>query len=261
LGRQAANGAAPPSEPRPRARRLEGSDAWVLVSERSDGDLALTRNDLALLRSGVDHGPRTADAAEELRRRLVDRRWVLPRQVHGARVLLVESGSPPPAGSSEQEADALVSSDPSLCLAVLGADCGLVGLASPEGVVGVAHAGWRGLVAGVLAETVSAMRARGASRVVAVLGPCVHPCCYAFGREDLDAVLAASPAAVAGQTTAGEPALDLPSSLRRALELAGVPVLASLGGCTACSLRWYSHRARREQERHALALFRQPVPA
>jgi YfiH family protein len=184
---------------------------------------------------------------------------VFARQVHGSNVVSLDAG---PAALAEDgmpqwvgTADALVTADPELCLAVLGADCGLVALASPEGVIGVAHAGWRGLVAGVLGATVTAMRRAGAGEVLARLGPCIHPCCYAFDPADLDAVLARCPDAVAATTRRGGPALDLPASLARALERAGASVQPSLGGCTACSSTWFSHRARAEPERHALAVF------
>ena len=83
-----------------------------------------------------------------------------------------------------------MSATPGCALAVLTADCAPVALASPEGVFGVAHAGWRGLVAGVLERTVDAMRALGATEIGAVLGPCIRAECYEFGPADLDRVAA-----------------------------------------------------------------------
>ena len=76
-------------------------------------------------------------------------------------------------------------------LAILTADCASVALGSAEGVFGAVHAGWRGLLAGVVEATVAAMRARGAGDVVGALGPCIHPECYEFSDADLDAVAAA----------------------------------------------------------------------
>jgi len=172
--------------------------------------------------------------------------------VHGDRVVVVDG----PTGALDDDADALVTGSAEACLAVLGADCPLVGLASSEGIVGVAHAGWRGLVAGVLARTVEQMRALGATDVQAALGPCIHAECYEFGSDELDAVASVLGDDVRSTTSSGRPALDLPLGVRRSLEAMGVPIVAELGGCTACDTRWYSHRARRDLSRHALAIWR-----
>ena len=91
--------------------------------------------------------------------------------MHGARVVVVEG----PGGAAGEAADAAVATSAGAALAVLTADCAPVALASPEGVLGVAHAGWRGLRAGVVEATVTTMRRLGATRIEAVLGPCVHP--------------------------------------------------------------------------------------
>jgi copper oxidase (laccase) domain-containing protein len=131
-----------------------------------------------------------------------------------------------------------------------------VGLASFEGTIGAAHVGWRGLVAGVLVGTVQQMRALGASEVVAVLGPCIHAECYEFGSSELQAVAAVLGDEVRAETSSGRPALDLPFGVRRALAEIDVPVLAELGGCTACDTQWFSFRARRDTSRHALAIWR-----
>lgn len=186
------------------------------------------------------------------RRDLVDRRWTFVRQVHGSRVLVVTREHP----AERLEADALVTADPSACLAVLGADCALLGLASREGLFGVAHAGWRGLLGGVVAETVRALRRLGASHLEGVLGPCIHAECYAFGPGPLEEAVAAFGPSVAATTATGEPALDLPAGVDAALAREGVAAPARLGGCTACGGDYFSYRARREAGRQALALWR-----
>src|SRR5207245_1905111 len=90
-----------------------------------------------------------------------------------------------PGGGAGQRADAAVTDRPGCALAILTADCAPVALIASDGVVGVAHAGWRGLVGGVLERTVQVMRAGGASDVRALLGPCIRPGCYEFGADDL----------------------------------------------------------------------------
>ena len=206
----------------------------ALVTDRSHGDLRAGLGPLAL----------------ERRRAVVDLPWTTPRQVHGAGVLVLEEGSD---GSA---ADAVVTAEAGRAIAVLGADCALVGLASTEGVLGVAHAGWRGLLAGVLGATVAAMHRLGAGSITAVLGPCIHRECYAFGTDDLDAVAARLGPRVRARTMAGAPALDLPSGVAVALARAGVGPPEPLAGCTACDGRFFSHRARAEEGRHALVLYR-----
>jgi len=229
----------------PGAVALGGTGARVLLTTRRDGDARPW---------GLDGRP-DPDRVGALER-LVDRPWTFAHQVHGAAVVVVAE----PAGPLERDADALVSSSPGACLAVLGADCALVALASSDGVIGVAHAGWRGLVAGVLEATVATMRELGASDVVAGLGACIHVECYEFGADELDFVAGSLGAGVRGRTRAGRPALDLPAGVRRALARAGVDEVSELAGCTACSTEFYSHRARGETDRHALALWRADAP-
>ncbi|MCU1490800.1 MAG: hypothetical protein JWM85_2205, partial [Acidimicrobiaceae bacterium] len=127
--------------------RLCGGVA-ALATDASAGDLRL---------AGSPRPSRTPNRHREL----VDREWAIPRQVHGARVVVLETSR----GPLDVEADAVVSATSDACVAVLGADCGLVGLASPEGLFGVAHAGWRGLDAGVIEATVKALGDLGASRL------------------------------------------------------------------------------------------------
>ena len=129
------------------------------------------------------------------------------RQVHGAEVVVVDGTT---ADGRPPEADAVIGAGTGSCLVVLTADCAPVALGSPEGIHGAVHVGWRGLEAGVIARAVDVMRGLGASEVVAGLGPTIHPCCYRFSPEDLEAVAAVVGDEVRGVTTDGGPALDLP---------------------------------------------------
>ena len=155
------------------------------------------------------------------------------RQVHGAEVHVVGTAAPagarrwdPPSyGDPLDAGDALVADGAQWCLAVFTADCGAVALASPSGAYGVVHAGWRGVLAGVIEHSVAAVRAvsgDASGAVVAGLGPCIGPCCYEFSPADLDAVALSYGAGVRALTSAGAPALDLPAAIRRALQMAGV---------------------------------------
>jgi YfiH family protein len=111
-------------------------------------------------------------------------------QVHGTRV--VQAERPWPTGEGPV-ADAVVSNCPGIALAIVTADCVPVLLADPTAaVIGAAHAGWRGAVAGVLEATVAAMRALGAAaeRIVAVVGPAIGQASYEVGPDVRAAVLA-----------------------------------------------------------------------
>jgi YfiH family protein len=173
------------------------------------------------------------------------------RQIHGAAVVVVD-GSPTTADGRLPEADAVIGAGTGSCLVVLTADCAPVALGSPEGLHGAVHVGWRGLEAEVIAKAVEAMRGLGASEVVAGLGPTIHPCCYRFSPEDLDAVAAAVGDEVRGVTTNGEPALDLPAGVRSALARAGVPLVVDVDSCTACGPDAFSYRAHKDEARQAV---------
>ena len=129
-------------------------------------------------------------------------------------------------------------------------------LAGTDGVTGVAHAGWRGVAAGVIEATVAAMEALGAIGIEAVIGPCIHAECYEFGPDELDFVAARLGDGVRATTAAGTPALDLPAAVRAALERAGVEKVDDAGVCTACSGDHFSWRARQERQRQATVIWR-----
>ncbi len=112
-------------------------------------------------------------------------------QIHGAEVVTVHE---PWADNERPRADAMVTRMPGMALGVVTADCAPVLFADrAAGIVGAAHAGWRGAVAGVLEATVRAMEALGAERgrIVAAIGPCIGARSYEVGPDLRDAVLAA----------------------------------------------------------------------
>ena len=153
------------------------------------------------------------------------------RQVHG-RGVAVATG-PWPAGPPE--ADAIVTDRPGLALAVLVADCVPVLLADPvAGVVGVAHAGRRGMDEGVVGAALAAMRDLGASGVRAVLGPSVCGRCYEVPAA-LRAEVAARHPVTASVTWTATPALDVAAGVLEQLAAEGVPA-RQLPGCTVESL-------------------------
>ncbi len=106
-------------------------------------------------------------------------------QVHGAAVhhLSRESAADPSILKNEPKADAIVTNAPVLA-GVRTADCAPILLASSDGsMVGAVHAGWRGVIAGVLPRTIEAMRQQGARDIVAAIGPCIGPQAFEVGAE------------------------------------------------------------------------------
>ena len=221
---------------------LSLSSAQVAFTGRAEGDMGHGGGRVETVR---------ADVAER-RRAVVDLPWTWLRQVHGTEVVRVDE----PGGAAGARADAAVTDRPGCALAVLTADCAPVALASPEGVIGVAHAGWRGVAAGVVEATVAEMRALGATELSAAIGPCIRPGCYEFGPAELDEVAARLGESVRATTTGGRPALDLPRAVRGALVRAGVDDVDDAGTCTACSAQHFSWRARKEQQRQAAVIWR-----
>ena len=174
-------------------------------------------------------------------------RWHMMRQVHGARVAVIDSDVP--AGAESRDVDVLVTDLPDRPLVVLTADC-LPVLAAGRAAVGVAHAGWRGVVARVPTTLVRALASLGASApdLRVVIGPGIGPCCYEVGPEVLEAV-AHLPGVVETRTRWGTPSLDLRRIARAMLHEDGVLDVRDAGGgngdgpaCTACDERWFSHR-------------------
>jgi polyphenol oxidase len=170
-------------------------------------------------------------------------------QVHG--IAVAEIGE---AGWREGEgpaADAVVTRRPGIGLGIVTADCAPVLFAEPEaGVIGAAHAGWRGAVAGVLEATLAAMERLGAARarIVAAIGPCIGQASYEVGPDLHDAVLARD-AADARFLAPGRREdrwqFDLAGYCAHRLAAAGIAVAEAAGVDTlAEEARFFSHRRR-----------------
>ena len=192
------------------------------------------------------------DAVVENRRRFKE--WLaLPsepvwlRQVHGTHVLRVGSPhpNPPPRAGEGAGADAAVTSTPGTVLAILTADCLPVVFAARDGSeIGVAHAGWRGLAAGVLEATVAAMRTP-PEQLRAWMGPAAGPSHYEIGAEVRDAFVGGDEGAALAFTATrpGHWLVDLPALARRRLAALGLTDVHGGGLCTiADPARFYSHR-------------------
>lgn len=193
------------------------------------------------------------------------------RQVHGAAVAVIEG---PEQADEHPEADALLTAQPGVLLSVRAADCVPVLLAGRDGrAVAAVHAGWRGVIAGVVPAAVVAMSNRfgiAARDLVAAVGPCISRAHFEVGPEvaaafrdaglgdavDADRASAAGaspPGAVPGAAAlrAGpRPHVDLPAAVVMQLAAAGVPRDA-VDATDRCTFRdvdeFYSHRRDRGQ--------------
>jgi YfiH family protein len=154
-------------------------------------------------------------------------RLALAIQVHAADVIDVAAGRSGVLG----EADGLFAASPGPVLAILAADCAPVVLWGSRGVA-IAHAGWRGLVAGVVGKGVE----RVGEVHAAWVGPSIHACCYEVGPEVVDAF------AAAGLPVHDASHVDPGHAAGAALRAAGVEQVLVSEICTSCDDRFFSYR-------------------
>ncbi|MGQ0566318.1 MAG: peptidoglycan editing factor PgeF [Gemmobacter sp.] len=202
--------------------------------------------------AGLNCGPGSSDLAEIVainRARVAERMAVPPdhlltlHQVHSATALAVTAPF-----AARPQADAMVTATPGLALAVLTADCQPVLFADASaGVIGAAHAGWRGARDGILEATVDAMERLGAqrARIAAVIGPTISQAAYEVGHDFAQGFLDDDPdnARFFANGPAGKPMFDLPAYGLHRLRAVGVGQATWTGHCTYRDPeRFYSFR-------------------
>jgi YfiH family protein len=214
------------------------SGAVLAFSTRLGGVSAAPFDSLNLGRSTADDPA----SVTENRRRLLERLGFDPArlanagQVHGVRALRVTTPGLHP------DADALVTTEPDLAIAVTAADCVPLVYVAP-GAVAVAHSGWRGTADGmprIALDAVCAAAGTEAASVHVYIGPSIRSCCYIVGAD----VAERFPIA-ARRVENGAWHLDLAAAARIQLAEAGVPAthVADTDQCTSCDrIRYYSHR-------------------
>ena len=167
-------------------------------------------------------------------------------QMHGIEVATLVEPWPEEA---RPKADAMVTDRPGLLLGIVTGDCAPVLFADAEaGVIGAAHAGWRGAVAGVIEATIAAMERLGAARarIAAAIGPCIAQPSYEVGHDLRDAVLARDPADARFFAEGRRPdrwQFDLPGYCVARLQAAGITRAGWIGRDTLAEEdRFFSHR-------------------
>ena len=224
--------------------------------------------------SGLNVGLGSADDRADVRenRRRIARALgadgddvVTPYQIHSATVETVDAPFPADI-EAKPRADAVVTATPGLPIGVVTADCGPVLFADAgAGVIGAAHAGWKGAVGGVVEETVAAMEALGATRegIRAALGPTISQAAYEVGPEFVERFEASErDRYFIASARDGHAMFDLPLYILDRLERLGVAA-SWTGHCTYAdpdlfSYRRATHRAEPSYGRQMSAIMRLP---
>ena len=183
-------------------------------------------------------------------------------QVHSPTAVTVTgawTGTPPPA-------DGMVTATPGVALGILTADCAPVLFADAQaGVIGAAHAGWKGAIGGVVEATVTAMEALGArrNRIAAAVGPCISQANYEVGPEFIARFTAddsANTRYFAPSDRADHHRFDLETYVADRLRAASVDRIETLGACTYArdadffSFRRTTHRGEKDYGREISAI-------
>jgi len=194
----------------------------IAFTDRNDGDFR------------VDGGAQ----AESLRRSQVDARWTWLVQTHGNNQVTVTH----PGEWAGAEADAAVTVAPWCPVAVTTADCAPVVLVAHNGLA-VVHAGWKGIVNGVISGAAQRLAELGAVAHSAMVGPCISPLAYEFADAEMELVVSATDESVVAQTSWGTQGLDLARAASIAVEQSGWPAPQVVGECTS-GQDWFSYRTR-----------------
>ncbi len=185
-------------------------------------------------------------------------RLTVCRQVHGARVAVITEKNAGRGGLSPESAieqcDAMVTERPGVPMLILCADCPVVLLWDPQKrAAGLAHCGWRGILAGIVANTVAAMTENfgtNPATLIACCGPSIGPCCCEVGRDVAERFRDAFPGFRCVVEKSGTAYLDLRAAVTAALKISGVPAQNAFvcDTCTKCkSDEFFSYRAEGER--------------
>ncbi|MDR0488143.1 MAG: peptidoglycan editing factor PgeF [Propionibacteriaceae bacterium] len=164
-------------------------------------------------------------------------------QVHGSRVVTVTQDYPfwPRVTPVLPQADAMVTTEPGVALAIRVADCvPVLFVDTRAGVIGAVHAGREGLLAGVVEATIAEMTAVGATQIHAWIGPHICPGCYEVPPEMAHKAWMQIPETEA-QSHHGTPAIDLGAGVEEILQRNGIRGTHT-GECTSCDRRYFSYR-------------------
>jgi purine-nucleoside/S-methyl-5'-thioadenosine phosphorylase / adenosine deaminase len=175
-------------------------------------------------------------------------RLYLPRQIHSAQAIFVDEAMPTSA-SREMEADAITTAALDVAVGVLTADCVPILIGHRDGkAVSAVHAGWRGMLGGVIGSAVAALQNQGLDSrdLIAFVGPAIGPCCFEVGQEvvaEFQQGFGKTPSVIC--ESGGRTTLDLPAAAGARLADAGLEsdAIHLARRCTACEREsFFSYR-------------------
>ena len=175
------------------------------------------------------------------------KRLLEAHQMHGNAVDIVTRETPRPENTPDPKADAMVTDDPSMILAVRTADCVPILFASADGrVVAAAHAGWRGVINGIVPNTLRAMIELGATDIGAAIGPCISGDAFEVGEEvaaEFEKHFKPETLVVLRRTHWPKPHVDLKRAVFLQLAASGASSAQVLPNCTVNEPElFFSHR-------------------
>lgn len=186
---------------------------------------------------------------------LTDRPWIWTRLQHESELVL--ANDEPSIIKVGQPADGIVTQRKDLTIAVHVADCLGIALLSDEGTHAVVHAGWRGVLAGVIEAAVDAVVKASGAAPYAIIGPGIGLGRYEFRGPERDTFAQRYGANAVGKTDWGSPGVDVRYAARSALSAKGVSIIGDWDICTAANGgEYFSYRARRDSERMAFFVTR-----
>ncbi len=210
-----------------------GLTAKVLSTDSHDGNLSISQ---------------PVDRLHLTQRNLIDAPWSYLKQVHGGEIIRIRNSG----DCQGAEGDGMISSASGIPMAIQVADCAPIVLICETPVIGIVHAGWRGLLAGIVQNACTEMGKLGGHPTIAVVGPCIYPKHYEFGSVELKHMTREFGPTVESETLEGTPALDIPETVKIALRRNNVLDTHFIGDCTASSEKHWSHRVGGDKERQAM---------
>ena len=225
---------------------LERDGVLAAFSERGGGASEAPYHSLNLSFAVGDEDHRVAENRARLCGALGIDRFATAQQVHGSKLVRIGAKRAGAGfGGIEDRipgADAMAATAPGIALAVLTADCvPVVASSAAEGTVVVAHAGWRGIAAGIVGEVAAVFETPGKVRVA--IGPAIGPDHYEVGEDVALAVATGTRAGAVTERRDGSTRLDLVGTIRAELRSLGIRAVEDTGLCTACHPdRFFSYR-------------------
>jgi len=223
-----------------------GHTAWVAMSEVIDGDMAvgdLKTREKSIQEASLSLVEHNAGLAVPL-----SQHWSFLTQIHGSENIEVKENE----SVFGLEGDALFTTQERKVLTIQVADCVPVALISDCGAIAVIHAGWKGLLNGVIENVSKVLQDKFPGSQSAVIGPHIGPCCYEYGRKDLDSFIELFGVSVAGVTDFSTDSLNLMAIVRVILEKRGIELVFRDDSCTSCDSKFWSYRASGTQKRQSL---------